>query len=171
MSKRRATIRPDLVGQHYLDTGFNKVYELLGCGAEPHAIMMSADGLDKLEKPISAFKNFVLLVPQKPRAKPIKEKPARKPRSDKNKPHRKSQPKESVSDNLTIHSPTGIGADTEYIVTIAGSRVASPETAGLRVAIIKALAEFGGEIPDCLNDDERKIIQGILGAEVSDPRD
>jgi len=151
MSKRRATIRPDLVGQHYLDTGFNKVYELLGCGAEPHAIMMSADGLDKLEKPISAFKNFVLLVPQKPRAKPIKEKPARKPRSDKNKPHRKSQP--------------------EYIVTIAGSRVASPETAGLRVAIIKALAEFGGEIPDCLNDDERKIIQGILGAEVSDPRD
>src|SRR3990167_918411 len=154
MSKRRATIRPDLVGQHYLDTGFNKVYELLGCEAEPHAIMMSADGLDKLEKPISEFKDFVLLVPQKPRAKPIKEKPARKPRSDKNKPHRKSQPKESVSDNLTIHTPTGIGDDTEYIVDIADSMVTCPETAGIKFAIMKALEKFGGEIPDCLDESE-----------------
>ena len=64
---------------------------------------------------------------------------------------------------MIIHTPTGIGDDTEYIVTIAGSRVTCPETAGIRFAVMKALEQFGGEIPDVLNTDERKTIRGILG--------
>jgi len=73
-------------------------------------------------------------------------------------------------DNLSIHVPTGIDDDTEYKVNIAGF-----ETTGatLRVAVLAVLEDkFNGKIPDCLSEQERETIKGILDAgSISDPRD
>ena|SRR3990167_32259 len=168
MSKPRANITPEDIGGYYQDAK-GEIWQLAGCEVEPHATMVRITDREPETKPISEFKDFVRLKPVVQRTRKVAEtKPTRKTRSDAGK-HRKSQQKiqpetaDTRTENMIIHTPTGIGDDTEYIVTIAGSRVTSPETAGIRFAVMKALEQFGGEIPDVLNTDERKTIRGILG--------
>ena len=63
-------------------------------------------------------------------------------------------------ENLTIHVPTGVGDDTDYVIKVAGSEARSP--VGLRVTVLAALEEFNGKIPECLSDYEKEIIRSIL---------
>ena len=66
---------------------------------------------------------------------------------------------DSKIDNLTIHTPTGLYGDNDYRVSIAGSEASG---ISLRLTVMEALKKTDGKIPDCLNEQERKTIQGIL---------
>lgn len=95
MTRRKANVRPDLVGELFVNQSEPEPripYRLVNCDTEPRALMAkvtetavpNVPGL-----PISEFKDYVLLKPVLPRVrKPIKE---RKPRSDKGKPHKKAE--------------------------------------------------------------------------------
>src|SRR3990167_2076683 len=177
MSKRKTNITPEDIRGYYQDSE-GRIRKLVACEYEPHATMKTiVDGVGLEEtKPISGFKDFVRLKPVVPRTRKVAEIKTRETRSDAGTHHKSQQKTESEiadkrKENLIIHTPTGIGDDTNYIVSIAGSRVTSPESAGLRAAIVTALAEFGGEIPDCLSADKRELLQNVLGIEVLDPRD
>ena len=164
MSKRKTNITPEDIRGYYQDSE-GRIRQLVACEYEPHATMKTiVDGVGLEEtKPISGFKDFVRLKPVVPRTRKVAGS------ADKTKGDTYVEFKRK--ENLIIHTPTGIGDDTNYIVSIAGSRVTSPESAGLRAAIVTALAEFGGEIPDCLSADKRELLQNVLGIEVLDPRD
>jgi hypothetical protein len=62
-------------------------------------------------------------------------------------------------ENLTIHTPTGAGDDTEYKVNILGSEATGPS---LWLTVLAALEEWGGKVPDNLTDEEKNLIDGIL---------
>jgi len=172
MSKRKANITPADIGGYYQDPE-RRIRQLVECETEPHATMKMITDDMRETAPISEFKDFVRLKPVVPRMKKATEVKTRKTRSDAGT-HRKSQQAvdpgiaDKKGDNLTIHTPTGLGDDTEYKVSIAGF-----EATGflLRETILAALEGFNGKIPDCLDESERKILESILGAEVSDPGD
>lgn len=69
--------------------------------------------------------------------------------------------KRMAADNLTIHVPTEEKGDHNYRVNIAGSEATGPL---LRETVMEALKPFDFKIPDCLSDEERQQIQGILDA-------
>ena len=168
MSKRKANIRPDLVGELFTDG--DNVFRLVRCETEPLAtfndITKPEQGI--ITKPISAFANLVQLKPVR-----LIEKP-KKPRADLGKKHKKQASTPSIEKsqeivdkkgtNMTIHVPTGLKGDTEYKVSIAGSEASGPESVGLRRVVLTALEEWSGKIPDELTEQERATIQGILDA-------
>ena len=87
MSKRKPNISPSLVGELFID-GSDNIYRLLRCDIEPLACMRMIGGDElSLEKPISAFADFVQLKPVRPLSKPSIQ---RKTRSDKGIPRKKS---------------------------------------------------------------------------------
>ena len=91
MSRRKANIRAELVGELFLKPGEDIPYRLTNCEDEPTAIMERVDSVNVDDEsplcwPISQFKDFVLLKPVRPVEK------LKIPRSDKGKSHKKSIP-------------------------------------------------------------------------------
>lgn len=96
MSKKKANIRPDLVGEYYLDEE-RTVFLLEDCHTEPTATFRDIVR-DIIEtKSISEFSNMVLMKP----VKPIEKKQERKLRADKGT-HRTKKQEESVWDTTQI---------------------------------------------------------------------
>src|SRR3990167_3252646 len=134
MSKRKANITPADIGGYYQDPK-GKIRQLFGCETEPTATMKMVGDNELETKPISEFKDFVRLKPVVPRTKKATEVKTRKTRSDagthrRQKKQTEPETADTRTENLLIHTPTGLGDDTEYMVDIAGSRVTCPETVG-----------------------------------------
>lgn len=85
MSKRKANVNPELVGQVF--TQGMDLYRLVECGVEPDATFLNVTTGTSKKAPISDFKDFVLLKPVLPRKSRVPT--PRKQRKDKNGTHRK----------------------------------------------------------------------------------
>ena len=96
MSRRKANIRPDLVGELFLKPGEDIPYRLILCNTEPTAVIQRVDNAEP-ETPtgISGLSGLVHLKPVKPIAKPVA---PRKVRADKGKPHKKIGGRRKPSD-------------------------------------------------------------------------
>lgn len=101
MTRKRANIRPDLVGEIF--TNGEEVYRLISCDTEPKAVIIDLAYPElKVEKPISFFANLIQLKPIRPIEKP------KKPRADLGHTHKKKAKEEheladEKDDNLIIH--------------------------------------------------------------------
>lgn len=92
MSKRKANIRPELIGSLFTDG--TDYFKLIDCQTEPMATVQRIRDVEiTITKPVSEWANLVLMKPVKPIAKPLA---PRKPRADKGKTHKKNEPKEEA---------------------------------------------------------------------------
>lgn len=101
--KRKANIRPDLIGELFLKPGEDVPYRLIRCDTEPTAIMRLAHmlgSIDDIPQPISSLSDFVQLKPIKPIEKP------KKPRADLGKHHKKAArtPPPKIEPNAVVEA-------------------------------------------------------------------
>ena len=86
MSRKKANITPELIGELFLRPGEDIPYRLLSCDSEPRALLAKVTEINVPNVPglpISHYLDFVLLKPVRPIEKP------KAPRADKGKTHKK----------------------------------------------------------------------------------
>jgi hypothetical protein len=169
MTAKKATIRPELVGELFANgetypNGKLKYFRLEACEAEPSASFQDvADiNMEVVTKPVSAFADMILFKAVSPIGKP------KKPRADKGGTHRPQSERQKVGADkrsnkprLEIHVPAE--DETRYKVSIG---VVGAEGDTLKEAITLLLSAFpDGKAPKGLSSYDQQIIDNVLDFE------
>lgn len=164
MRKPKANITPDDVGTFYTRDGETifRLSEYIRPEAEPQIMMVDLSDEKPITMPLSYFKDFVRLLPEREISQP------KKPRSDKDQKHKKKaltgETKTTVDiDKILICTPTQEGQD--WLITFGENECRSPRIAFAITGLFELLGipdarAYIEAQPDCEN---KPILLAALG--------